>query len=108
MPKNMIRRRGKKGFWFKKVVAGRPLVRYLGSDYQEALRRLRSLKVEDVPPTQVTIRDAAFRWIESYVKTVRRKADWQLAEQRVRDYLIPRLGHVLLHRLNRDHLRGYR
>ncbi len=43
-----------------------------------------------------------------YVATARREQDQRLAAQRVRDYLLPCLGHLLLRRLSREHVRAYR
>lgn len=108
LPRNMVRRKGKKGYYFRQVIAGRVVVRSLGSDYEEACRRLRSLKREDVPLPSATVAEAARRWLSVYVPTARGERDQRLAAQRVRDYLQPHLGHFLLHRLKADHLRGYR
>lgn len=108
LPRNMIRRKGKKGYYFRQVIAGRVVVRSLGTDYDEACRRLRSLKREDVPLPAATIAEAARRWLSVYIPTARGERDQRLAAQRVRDYLVPQLGHVLLHRLKSDHLRSYR
>ena len=108
LPKNMIRRKGRKGYWFKQVVCGRGVMRYLGSDYQQALRRFRSLKKEDVPTSSLTVSDAAQQWLKVYVPAARREEDWALARQRVTDYLEPHLGTYLLGKLTQDHLRSYR
>lgn len=108
LPRNMVRRKGKKGYYFRQVIAGRVVVRSLGSDYEEACRRLRSLKREDIPLPSATIAEAARRWLSVYVPTARSERDQRLAAQRVRDYLQPHLGHFLLHRLKADHLRSYR
>ena len=107
MPRNMFRRG--KTYYFRQMVGGHRVKRSLGTDYDEASRQLRSLKREGVaPPVPVSVGDAARRWLSSYVLTVRRERDQRLASQRVRDYLIPQLGHVLLHRLSREQLRAYR
>lgn len=109
LPKNMIRRKGKPGFYYRQKVAGRLVVRALGPDYELACQRLRSLKSNDVPPAPTsTVATAVRRWLSVYVATQRRPEDRQLAAQRVRDYLEPAIGHVLLHRLTKDHLRSYR
>lgn len=108
LPRNMIRRKGKPGFYFRQVVAGRVVVRALGANYEQACQRLRSLKQEDIPLESSTVSTAARRWLSVYVTTERRPEDHQLASQRVRDYLEPFLGQVLLHKLKKDHLRSYR
>src|SRR5439155_11916762 len=92
----------------RQKVAGRIVVRALGSDYDVARQRLRSLKQEDIPLENSTVSKAARRWLSVYVPTERRPEDHGLAAQRVRDYLEPFLGHVLLHKLKKDHLRSYR
>src|SRR5688500_359210 len=82
LPKNMVKRG--KTFVFRTKVAGRPVRVALGSDYEEACRRLRSLKhdVTLLLPS-VTVEDAARRWLSGYVPTVRREKDQRLAAQRV-------------------------
>ena len=108
LPKNMIRRKGKPGYYFRQKVGCRIVVRALGTDYEQACKRLRSLKQDDIPLESSTVSVAARRWLSVYVATERRSEDHQLAAQRVRDYLEPFLGHVLLHKLKKDHLRSYR
>lgn len=103
LPTNMIRRKGKPGFWYRKVTHGKVSVRFLGTDFEDAKNRLRSLK-DDVVPTSVE--EAAKRWLKVAVPLNRK--DVRLAEQRIRDYLIPHLGHVLLSRLSSEQVRGYR
>jgi integrase len=61
-----------------------------------------------IPTTSVSVKDAARRWLSSYIPSVRREKDQQLATQRVNDYLIPFLGYFGLHRLGADSLRAYR
>jgi integrase len=104
----MIRRKGKPGFYFLQQTAGRVVVRALGTDYEQACLRLRSLKQEAIPLEASTVAAAARRWLSVYVATERRPEDRGLAAQRVRDYLVPVLGSLLLHRLKRDHLRSFR
>jgi integrase len=106
LPNNMVKRG--RSFYFRKMVGGRVQRISLGSDYSEACRRLRSLKIEGVPPRSGTVEQAARAWLASYVRTARQERDWPLAEQRVRDYLLPSLGNVLLQRLTKEHVRSYR
>lgn len=105
LPKNMVKRG--RMYYFRDKAGGRDRRVSLGSDYGEALIRLRSLKTHGVPVAG-TVEEAARRWLSSYVPTVRRKEDWNLAEQRVRDYLNPFLGHFLLSKVSREDLRAYR
>lgn len=105
--KNLIKRGG--SFYFRQMVNGRVVRVSRGSDYGEATRRLRSLKRDGVTITSaVTVEDAARRWLSSYVPSVRREKVQRLAEQRVRDYLTPFLGHLLLPRVSGEDVRAYR
>jgi integrase len=106
LPRNMVKRG--RAFYFRHIVNGRVIRRSLGTDYHEALRRLRSLKSEKVPLDRITVEQAASGWLTSYVPTARREKDQRLASQRVRDYLVPFLGHLLMERLSREDCRAYR
>src|SRR6266571_2419502 len=106
LPKNMIRRG--RAFYFRQWVGGGDKRISLGTDYEEACRRLRSLKRDGVPTASGTLGDVAQRWLSSYVSTARGPRDQKLAAQRVRDYLVPHLGHFLLRRLTAEHVRSYR
>lgn len=106
LPSNMIKRG--RVFYFRQLVGGRDRRISLGTDYDEARRRLRSLKRDGVPQASGTVDDAARRWLSSYVPTVRGPRDERLAGQRVRDYLARFLGHKLLGRLGADDIRAYR
>ena len=108
LPRNMVRRKDRPGYWFRGLVDGRIRQVSLGSDYQDACRRLRSLKTEGPPKCELTVHDAAIQWIESYVATVRSDRDQRLAKQRLRDYLDPALGHLRLDKVTGEHLRAYR
>jgi integrase len=104
-PRNLVQRGAV--YYYRRKVGGRSIRVSLGSDYQEAVNRLRSLTFKELPSTG-TVEEAATRWLETYIKTNRRREDWGLAGQRVRDYLVPFMGHHLLSRLKSEDLRGYR
>ena len=106
LPKNMIRRSDKAGFWYRRKIGGQVIVRFLGTDFDEAKRQLKRLTVE--PASTLTVAQAVSRWLELYVETARAKKSQLNAQQRARDYLVPNLGHYLVERLRQDHLRGYR
>ena len=108
LPNNMFKRG--RSFYFRQMVNGRIRRISLGSDYTEALSRLRSLKRDGgvTPQSTATLGEAARRWLSSYVPTVRAGKGQQLAEQRVRDYLEPFLGHLLLSRISPEDIRAYR
>ncbi len=110
MPKR-IRNLVKRGrtYVYRHKVNGRTVRRALGDDYEEACRLLRSLKTDVTEPgPDVTVEEAARRWLSGYVPTVRGERDQRLAGQRVKDYLVRCLGHLLLGKLTRDNIRGYR
>ncbi len=108
LPMNMVRRSGKPGYWFVRKVGGRKITRFLGTDYASALDRYRSLKTQDVPLADMTVREAAKRWLATYIATSRNEKGQVLTKVRVRKHLEPVLGHYLLSRLTSDHLRRYR
>ena len=49
LPTNMIRRKDRPGFWFRSKAGGKTRQISLGTDYQDAKRRLSSLKTEGCP-----------------------------------------------------------
>lgn len=57
---------------------------------------------------QITVRDAAERWLETYVLTSRNVNGQQLAAQRFRDFLAPFMGDQPLARVTREDVRAYR
>src|SRR5262249_7297970 len=86
----------------------------LGTDRDLAIAELArrcSLKtgVTVEPVEKLSVEEAARRWLSTYVATNRSGASLQkLAAQRVRDYLNPLLGHLLLGRVTRNDVRKYR
>src|SRR5207249_7593231 len=106
LPRNMVKRG--RSFQFRQVVNGRMVRRSLGTDYQEACRRLRSLKTDSPPLNRITLEEAADRWLKSYVPTVRGEKGQKLAAQRVRDYINRFAGHLLLGRLSAGDCRALR
>lgn len=109
LPRNMVKKPGRPGWYFRRKEQGKTVWRSLGTDYEEACRKLKRFKDrETVRLPELTVKQAAERWLETYVPTARRKEDHQLAKQRVRDYLAPHMGHLLLERVTSEHLRHYR
>ena len=84
LPKNMVKRGTT--FVYRHKVNGRSVRVNLGTNYEDACRRLRSLKtnVTHAGP-DVTVEAAAKLWLSSYVATARREKDQPLASQRVRE-----------------------
>src|SRR5262245_19000460 len=110
LPRNMVKRKGRPGFYFRKKRHGHTTWVSLGTDYQEACRRLRSLKTgeQKTPRVGLAVEHAAKQWLESYIATTRNKDGQELARRRVELYLEPYLGHFLLDRLTKEDLRAYR
>ena len=103
---NMVKRG--KTYTYRRKVNGRSCRVALGTDYEEACRRLRSLKTDVTPlGSHVSVEEVSRRWLSSYIPTARREADHGLAAQRVRDYLVRHLGHRMLRKLSREHIREY-
>lgn len=79
-----------------------------------AIRSFRGTFVVDEGEARLTddaaieLADAARRWLEMYVATARNEGGLVLAEQRVRDFLLPYLGHRRIDTLVADDVRGYR
>ena len=106
---NLVRRRGRSGYYFRKQVHGRDIWIALGPDRAEALRKLRSLKSKDLPVLpDVSVSDAAVRWLSTYVATSRSPKGQRLAALRVQRYLDPGLGHFLVRKIQIEDLRRYR
>jgi integrase len=56
----------------------------------------------------VKVAQAAAQWLESYVQTQRSEKGQALTKQRVRDYLEPFMGHMLLESVDGEDVRAYR
>lgn len=105
-PKNLIKRG--RTYVYRYKIGGRDIRVALGTDYEAACTKLRSLKTDVPHLPSVTVIEAARRWLSGYVPTVRGERDQRLAGQRVRDYLEPFLGHLLLRRVSGEQIRAYR
>jgi integrase len=109
LPENMCRRPGRKAYYFRALVDGKDRWVSLGSDYEEACRQLRQLQAGGVVPrSDLTVKLAAERWLLQYVATSRQPKDQVTTKSRVKKYLEPGLGHLLLYRLTKEHVRTYR
>ena len=53
----------------------------------------------ELPVVRLTVREAAQKWLETYVATARADKQRGMAAQRVRDYLEPFMGYKLLSRV---------
>jgi integrase len=80
----------------------------LGSDYDEACRKLRRVRTSETSTSRSTVAEAAEQWLATYVRTARNPKGVQLTEARVRKYLVAELGWKLVARVTTDDLRSYR
>lgn len=109
LPRNMVRRSGREGFHFRRKIAGRTKWIALGTNYEDACRKLRGLKAEgELVVQEIKVADAARQWLKSYVPTARQEKGQRLAERRIEKYFDPFFGHLLLRRVSKDHLRAFR
>jgi len=108
LPKNMIHRADRPGYWFARKTGGKRVMRFLGTDYQAACTKLKQMNGREVPLHRLTVGGAAEQWLSSYVATARNTRFQKLTRRRVELYLAPHLGHLLLERLSSEHVRGYR
>ena len=109
LPENMCRRPGRKAYYFRSLIDGKDRWVSLGDDFEEACRQLRKLQAGDaVPRTDLTVKLAAERWLQQYIATSRQPKGQVTTKSRVKKYLEPGLGHLLLCRLSRENIRSYR
>ena len=82
----------------------------LGKDYKAACDKLRALRGTRVIaiPGNLTVGQAAEKWVESYLRTTRTPGGQGLAAARVEQFLKPFAGRMRLSRLTRENIREYR
>jgi integrase len=109
LPTNMVRRKGRAGYYFRKRIAGKQVWIALGRDKGLAMAKHRELKgSENVQRSDLTVHQAAHRWLGSHVANARNIKGRSMAKVRVARYVDPFMGHLLLHRLTKEHMREYR
>ena len=107
LPRGMFLRIGR-GYYTRRWANGKDCWTSLGKDFDEACRKLRSAERREVPVVRLTVREAAGKWLESYVATNRAPKQRVMAAQRVRDYVEPFMGYKLLSRVEKEDLRAMR
>jgi integrase len=109
LPQGMFRRKGRPGWYARLYRGGSERWIALGSDFAKACDRARALAAGlEVSRKDGTVGQAAQRWLESYVRTQRSAKGQKLTAQRVRDYLDPFFGQMLLGRVVREDVRSFR
>src|SRR5262249_21747825 len=109
-PQGMFRRKDRPGWYVRLYRGGRERLLSVGTDYGAACERVRALKagIAVTPQSAGTVAAAAARWLESYVKTQRSEKCQKVAAQRVRTYIEPYFGHMLVARVQREDVRSFR
>ena len=107
LPSGMFKRKGR-GYYTRRWVGGKDRWIALGKDFEEACSKLREETGRGAPLVQMAVRDAAKRWLASYIATNRVVRNQAMAAQRVRDYLEPFMGYKLLSKVTKEDLRSYR
>lgn len=110
LPRGMFRREGRSGWYMRVYRGGRERWVSLGADFAKACDSARALAagVEVRPGHAGTVAAAAERWLESYVQTQRNEKGQRLTAQRVRDFIEPFFGHMLVERVRREDVRSFR
>ncbi|MEO5987748.1 MAG: tyrosine-type recombinase/integrase [Candidatus Eisenbacteria bacterium] len=109
LPKNMVRRPNRPGYHFRQKRGGKTTWITLGDDYTEACRRLKQLKSQGATPVgHWTVKNAVAEWFRTYVPNARQAYGVKQTASRIRDFLEPFLGHLLLHRVSAQDIREYR
>jgi integrase len=103
-------RRGKSEIYYMRIrTDGKNTVMSLGtSNFAEAKRLYHQYRLGTLQRGNVLVCDAASHWLSGYIAARRNQKNQFLAKQRVRDYLVPNLGNVKIHRITADHLWKYR
>ena len=107
LPKNMMRRSGRPGYWYRRVEDGHDRITYLGADYDAAVTKLQQYRQHETPMTEIRVSAAAERWLKEYVDD--RRSEKFRADTRVRTerYFLPHLGAMLVSRVKPEHVRSY-
>jgi hypothetical protein len=103
----MFLRKGR-GYYTRRWTDGNDRWLALGPDFDEACRKLRNAERSEVPVVRLTLKEAAAKWLETYVAKNRAPKQRVKAAQRVRDYFEPFMGYKLLSRVDKEDLRAMR
>jgi integrase len=110
LPKGMFRRKGRSGWYMRLFRNGGERWVSLGSEFGKACDNARALSAGlTVTPNRAgSVGAVCERWLESYIATARSEKGQKLAAQRVRTYIDPFFGHMLVERVTRDDVRHFR
>ena len=107
MPRGIIKREGR-GYYLRKRINGKPRWISLGTDPDEAKRKLVEGRVSVTATVRATVAQVADRWLRERIQVTRAEESAIKARTRVRLYLVPFLGHKLIGKLTREDLWAYR
>lgn len=108
LPKGLFRRNGRSGFYFRDQRGGRDRWMKAGATKDEAKAFLDRVRGSTVPVGNLTVAEAARRWVKRKVALDRTEKGARLARQRVERELVPALGLRPVALLTADDCRGYR
>ena len=107
LPKGIYKRG--RSFYARIFENGRERRFSLGPDYVEACRKFRAIRDgKEAPSNGVTVERAAQDWLRLRIATGRNPQGIQLAESRVRMYLVPIMGARLVQHVTSNDLLDYR
>lgn len=108
LPKGMYRRG--RSFYCRLYEQGREARRSLGTDYEAACRTLRELRRSGgaLLSSDITVKVAAQRWLETAVPNGRNEKGVRDARTRVERHVWPLMGHLLVGRVQQEDLRRLR
>ncbi len=108
MPKGMFKRDGR-GYYVRLRAEGKDRWIALGSDYEDACRKLREVRrAGPVVASRATVSQLACEWLDKRVRVKRDAVGLVKAEGRVRLYLAPFLGLKLVGKVTRTDLWEFR
>ncbi len=110
LPVGMFKRKGRPSWYLRLYRGGGERCISLGTDFAVAVEKAKELRsgMVSVFGSRVTVRQAAERWLASYIKTRRAEKGQKLTAQRFAHYLEPFMGHMLLGRVIGEDVRAYR
>ncbi len=110
LPRGMFRRKGRPGWYIRLFASGRERWVSLGTDFAQACDKARAYAagLTVAPGRAGTVAEVAEQWLSSYVQTQRNVKGQTLAAQRVRAYVEPFFGHMIVERVTREDVRSFR
>jgi integrase len=98
-----------RAYFYRERAGGTDRLVNLGRDFDLAVKRLLALRRgEQLPGTELTVKEAADRWLEVQVKVSRNEKGHKLSADRVKQYLVPFMGHMRLDRVSTSTLMSYK